>query len=78
MLASFIRCQKDESDLTKIQNNAHMCGMPSHNKFLFKAPTVPSTKAPQTFINTSFEGDPPSALWGFSKTQGFRRKDFLS
>lgn len=39
----FIKCQKDECDMTKIQNNAHLCGTPTHNEFLFKAPTVPST-----------------------------------
>lgn len=57
MLGSFIRCQKDECDMTKIQNNAHLCGTPTHNKFLFKAPTVPSTQTPQAFINISFEGE---------------------
>lgn len=43
--------------MTKTQNNAHLCGMQTHNKFLFKAPTIPSTQVPQTFINISFEGE---------------------
>lgn len=43
--------------MTKIQNNAHLCGAPTHNKFLFKAPAVSSTQTPQTFINISFEGE---------------------
>lgn len=43
--------------MTEIQNNVHLCGTPTHNKFLFKAATVPSMQAPQTFINISFEGE---------------------
>lgn len=43
MLGSFIRCQKDECDMAKIQNNTHLCGMSSHNKFLFKTSAVTPT-----------------------------------
>ena len=57
MVGSFIRYQKDECDMTAIQNNAHLCETPTHNKLLFEAPTVPSAQAPQTFVNISFEGE---------------------
>lgn len=41
MWGSFIRCQKDECDMTKIQDNACLCGTPTHIKFLFKTPDGP-------------------------------------
>lgn len=43
--------------MTKIQNNAHLCVTPTHNKFLFKAPMVSFAQDLQTFINISFEGE---------------------
>lgn len=45
MLGSFIKCQKDEYDTANIQNNTRLCGMSSHNKFLFKTSAVTSTRS---------------------------------
>lgn len=52
MLRSFVKCQRDGCYMAEIQHNTHLCGMSTHNKFLFKTSAV--IVRPQTFINISF------------------------
>lgn len=74
MLGSFIRCQKDECDMTKIQNNAHLCGAPTHNKFLFKAPTVPSTHS--SISAWKVNNGSTVGFMGFQRVSGLLKSGF--
>ncbi len=53
MLRSFVKCQKDECDMTNFQNNTHLCGMSTHNMFLYKTSAGTVTQSHCAFTDNN-------------------------